>query len=187
MYASIYFRVLRFFSDYRISRALELFLDSWKFTNWLFERQRSQLTKNIGLSIFAVKAEELTKPDVGLELHLSGPRLSMPNFEAPCLNPEIQPSKKKRKLPSKHRGSGCLVVYNRNGMNVDETHRPQSGCPWCYVCNSPILLLCSHHTENPCYAKLLKLFEVARRLEDVYFCGWGKMYELYVWNYMHFN
>ncbi|XP_073277920.1 methyl-CpG-binding domain-containing protein 2-like [Primulina huaijiensis] len=76
-----------------------------------------------------VKAIEWRKSDVGTELHVSGPRLSTPNFDAPGLNPEIQPSKKKRKLPSKRRGSGCLIVYNRNGINVDETHRPQSGCP----------------------------------------------------------
>ncbi|XP_073289886.1 methyl-CpG-binding domain-containing protein 2-like [Primulina huaijiensis] len=48
-----------------------------------------------------VKAIEWRKPDVDIELHLSRPRLSKPDFEAPGSNPEIQSSKKNRKTPSK--------------------------------------------------------------------------------------
>lgn len=76
-----------------------------------------------------VKAIEWRKPDVDTKLHLSGPRLSTPHFEAPGSNLEIQSSKKKMKTPSKGRNNGALVVYNAIGINVDETHRPQSGCP----------------------------------------------------------
>ncbi|XP_073156030.1 methyl-CpG-binding domain-containing protein 2 [Henckelia pumila] len=101
------------------------------------------------LNPLEVKAIEWRKPDADTELHPSGPMLSTPSFEAPGLNPEIQPSKKKKNLttnfeasgmnpeiqPSKkkkkpkRRGSGCLVVYNKNRINMDETHRPQPGCP----------------------------------------------------------